>query len=114
MTVEERKPVVERNGPSGGEFARRVVELIFGLIQVLIALRFVLLLLDARTANSIVKGILDLSQVFVGQFDGILRTDALHASGWTLDITAVAASFGWTIREIVVVWVVSIFRREPS
>jgi hypothetical protein len=53
MTVENRKAVVER-GPSGGEFARRVVVLIFGLIQVLIALRFVLLLLDAREANAMV------------------------------------------------------------
>jgi YGGT family len=114
MTVEERKSVVERGRPSGGEFARRVVILIFGLIQVLIALRFVLLLLNAREGNSIVKGILDLSQLFVAPFDGILRTDALHASGSTLDITAIVAFVGWTIVELIVIWAVSIFRREPD
>jgi hypothetical protein len=90
MTIEDRKTVVDRGRPSGGEVARRVVVLIFGLIQVLIALRFVLLLLDAREANAIVKGILDLSQIFVAPFDGILRTNALHASGSTLDITSLA------------------------
>jgi hypothetical protein len=100
--------------PSGGELARRVVVLIFGLIQILIALRFVLLLLDAREANSIVKGILDLSQLFVAPFEGILRTDALHASGSTLDITAIVAFVGWTILELIVIWAVSIFRREPA
>jgi hypothetical protein len=114
MTIEDRKTVVDGGRPSGGEVARRVVVLIFGLIQVLIALRFVLLLLDAREANAIVKGILDLSQIFVAPFDGILRTNALHASGSTLDITAIVAFVGWTILELIVIWVVRIFRREPG
>jgi hypothetical protein len=100
--------------PSGGELARRVVVLIFGLIQILIALRFVLLLLDAREANSIGQGSLDLSQLVVAPFEGILRTDALHASGSTLDITAIVAFVGWTILELIVIWAVSIFRREPA
>jgi hypothetical protein len=71
----------------------------------------VLLLLDAREANSIVKGVLDLSQLFVAPFEGILRTDALHASGSTL---AIVAFVGWTILEVIVIWAVSIFRREPA
>jgi hypothetical protein len=131
MTVEERKTVVERDDPvtqvsatttsrtstmrpSGGEFARRIVVLVFGLIQILIALRFVLLLVNAREGNSIVQGILDLSQIFVGPFEGILRTDALHASGSTLDLAAVVAFIGWTVLELIVVWVLNIFRREPA
>lgn len=114
MTTEERKTVVEPGRPSGGEVARRVVVLIFGLIQVLIALRIVLLLLNAREGNAIVNGILDLSQIFVAPFEGILRTDALHTSGSTLDITAIVAFVGWTILELLVVWAVSIFRREPT
>jgi hypothetical protein len=132
MTLEERKTVVEQDAPavqmsastitsrtatvtpSGGEMARRIIVLIFGLIQLLIGLRIVLLLVNAREGNSIVKGILDLSQIFVGPFAGILNTDALHASGSTLDIAAVVAFIGWTVIELVVVWVVSIFRREPA
>jgi hypothetical protein len=114
MTSPERKTEFGRDRPSGGEFARRVVVLLFGIVQVLIGLRIVLLLLDAREANAIVKGILDLSQIFVAPFDGILRTDALHASGSTLDITAIVAFVGWSILELIVIWAVSIFRREPA
>jgi hypothetical protein len=101
-------------GPGGAEFIRRIVVLLFGLIQLVIAARIVLLLLNAREANGLVSGILNVSQVFVAPFDGILRTDALHASGSTLDITAVVAFVAWTVIELVVVWAVSIFRREPA
>ena len=131
MTVEERKTVVESDDPaaqgsatttrrtstvrpSGGELARRVVVLIFGLIQLLIALRIVLLLVNAREGNAIVKGILDVSQLFVAPFEGILRTDALHARGSTLDLAAVVAIIGWTVVELIVLWVVNIVRREPA
>jgi hypothetical protein len=100
--------------PSGGELARRVAVLIFGLIQIVIGLRIVLLLLDARTGNALVSGILDLSQVFVGPFEGILQRDSLHASGSVLDIAAIVAFVGWTIIELIVIWAVGIFRREPA
>ena len=93
---------------------RRIVVLIFGLIQVVIALRFVLLLLDAREANGLVSGILNISQVFIAPFDGILRTDNLHASRSIFDLTAIVALVGWTILEMIVLWAVGIFRREPA
>jgi hypothetical protein len=94
---------------------RRVIVLVFGLIQIVIALRFVLLLLNAREANDLVSGILNLSQVFVAPFEGILRTDAIHAAaGSVLDIAAIVAFVGWTILELIVIWAVGIFRREPS
>jgi hypothetical protein len=87
--------------------------LLFGLIQILIGLRILLLLLDAREANALVRGILDVSQVFVAPFEGILRTDALRASGSVLDVSAIVAFVGWTILELIIIWAVSIFRREP-
>jgi hypothetical protein len=114
MTLDDRKTAVERRGPSGGELARRVVVLIFGLVQILIGLRIVLLLLNAREANALVKGILDLSQTFVAPFEGILRTDALHAAGSILDVTAIVAFVGWTIIEGIVILIVAIFRRERA
>ncbi len=100
--------------PSSGEIARRVVIVIFGIIQLLIALRVLLLLLDAQETNAIVRGILDLSEVFVGPFEGILRTDALHAGASILDVTALVAFVGWTVLELVVLWIVGVFRREPA
>lgn len=105
---------ITRAGPGGSEMGRRIVVLVFGLIQVVIGARFLLLLLDAREANGLVSGILNLSQVFVAPFEGILRTDALHAAGSTLDITAVVAFVGWTVLELIVIWALGIFRREPA
>ena len=93
---------------------RRIVVLLFGLIQLVIAARIVLLLLDAREANGLVSWILNVSQVFVAPFDGILRTDNLHAAGSVLDITALVAFVGITILELVVIWAVGIFRRESA
>lgn len=100
--------------PSGGELLRRIVVLIFGIIQTLIVLRIVLLLLDAREGNDIVRFILDASQVFVAPFIGIFNSDALHAGGSILDIAAIAALVGWTVLEWIVLWAVNVFRREPA
>lgn len=100
------------SSPGGSELSRRIVVLVFGLIQVVIGARIVLLLLDAREANGLVSGILNLSQLFVAPFEGILRTDALNAGGSTFDVAAVVALVGWTILELIVFWVIGIFRRD--
>lgn len=102
------------SSPERSELTRRIIVLVFGLIQVVIGLRFVLLLLDAREANDLVSAILSLSQLFVAPFEGILRTDALHSAGSILDVTAVVAFVGWTILEVIVLWGVGIFRRQPA
>jgi hypothetical protein len=100
--------------PSGGTLAGRIVVFLFGIIQVLILLRIALLLLDAREANDLVRFILNTSQVFVAPFEGILRTDALHAGGSVFDVSAVVAIVGWTILEALILAAVNIFRREPA
>ena len=100
--------------PDSSEMIRRVIVFVFGLIQLVIGLRIVLLLLDARTGNALVSGILDVSQVFVGPFEGILNTNALTSGGSMLDVAAVVAFVGWTILELIVIWAVGIFRREPA
>jgi hypothetical protein len=101
-------------GPGGSEMTRRVIVLVFGLIQLVIGARIVLLLLDAREANGLVSGILNVSQLFVAPFEGILRTDALRAAGSVLDITAIVAFVGWTVLELIAVWAIGIFRRERA
>ncbi len=113
-TVRTDSRRVTATHPRAPEMTRRVVVFLFGLIQLVIGVRIVLLLLDARQANGLVSGILNISQVFVAPFDGILRTDNLHAAGSVLDITAIVAFVGWTILELIVIWAVGIFRREPA
>ena len=130
MTYDERvvrdeEPVVDRGTavverrtvtrtPSGGELAGRVVILIFGIIQVFIILRIVLLLLDAREGNDLVSFILNTSQIFVGPFEGMLKTNALTSGGSMLDVAAILALIGWTVLEAVILAAVGIFKREPS
>ena len=111
-----RTDSISTSSPStgGSELTRRVVVFLFGLIQLVIGLRVVLLLLDAREANGLVSGILSFSQLFVAPFEGILRTDALHKAGSTFDITAIVAFVGWTVLELIIIWAVRIFRREPA
>jgi hypothetical protein len=113
-TVRTETRHVAAIGPGGSEMSRRVIVLLIGLIQVVIGARIVLLLLDAREANGLVSGILNLSQLFVAPFEGILRTDSLHAAGSVLDLTAIAAFVGWTVLELIVLRAVGIFRREPA
>lgn len=114
QTVRTDSRHVATGGPGASEMSRRIIVLVFGLIQLVIGARILLLLLDAREANGLVSGILNVSQLFVAPFEGILRTDSLHAAGSVLDITAIVALVGWTVVELIVIWAVGIFRREPA
>ncbi|HET9614603.1 MAG TPA: hypothetical protein VFP22_07310 [Candidatus Limnocylindrales bacterium] len=113
----DRNTVVERRvtrTPSGGELAGRIVVLVFGIIQVLIILRIVLLLLNAREGNEIVSWILNASQIFVGPFEGMLNTNALSSGGSVLDVAAILALIGWSVLEAIILAAVGVFRREPT
>jgi hypothetical protein len=113
-TVLTDRRSISRTSPGGPEMTRRIIVLVFGLIQIVIGARIVLLLLDAREANGLVSGILNVSQVFVAPFVGILGKDSLHAAGSVLDVAAVLAFVGWSILELIVIWALGIFRREPA
>jgi hypothetical protein len=113
-TVRTNSREIARSGPGGSEMARRIIVLLFGLIQIVIGLRIVLLLLDARTGNALVSGILDVSKIFVAPFEGILNSNALTAGGSTLDVAAVVAFVGWSVLELIAIWAIGIFRREPA
>jgi hypothetical protein len=109
--------VVERRvtrTPSGGETAGRVVILLFGIVQVFIILRIILLLLNAREGNDLVSFILNTSQIFVAPFNGMLNVDNLKSGGSILDIAAVLALVGWTVLEALILAAVGVFRREPT
>lgn len=110
----ESSRITTDSGPGGNEMARRVIVLVFGLIQIVIGARIFLLLLDAREGNALVAGILNISQLFVGPFEGILRTDSLASSGSVLDIAAIVAFVGWTVLELIVIWSLGIFRRSAA
>jgi len=100
--------------PGGAELGRRVAVLLFGLVQIVIVLRVVLLALDAREGNALVSGILNISQIFVAPFNGVLHSNALQSGGSVLDLAAIVALVGWTVLELIVLWAIAIFRPEPA
>lgn len=106
------QPTADVRPIGGGQLPSRVITLVFGVIQIVIGLRIVLLLLDARTGNVLVSGILDVSKIFVAPFEGILNTNALTSGGSVLDVSAIVAFIGWSILELIILWAVGIFRRE--
>jgi len=111
-----RRTVVDetvRRSPSGAEVARRIVVFVFGIVQLLIVLRVVLLLVNADRSNALVRAIYDVSAVLVAPFEGILRTNAISAGGSVLDGSALVALIGWTILELVIIAGIGIARREP-
>lgn len=99
--------------PSGAEVARRVVVFAFGIVQVLILLRILLLLVGANDDSAIVAAIYNLSGVFVAPFDNVLGRETVRNGGSVLDVAAVVALIGWTVLEAIIVAGISIARREP-
>jgi uncharacterized protein YggT (Ycf19 family) len=109
--VVERQVVAEPD-PLG--FVRRFIVFIFGLIQLLIGLRIILLLFAARESNDIVAAIYNISEIFVAPFRGILGTNQIESGATELDVTAIVALVGWTVVELVVLALLRIFRPRAT
>lgn len=105
---------IVRPARSGPEQTRRIVVFGFGLIQVLVGLRIVLLLIDARADNALVATIMDASEVLVAPFRGILQSNVVESGAIVLDLAAVVALIGWTILEVLLYWGIGLFRREAA
>lgn len=99
-------------GPTPIDVIRRLVAILFGILQVLIILRIILLLLVANRDNSIVQTILAATDPFVEPFRGMFSLDRVSArNGSVLDVAAVVALIGWTLIEALVLAILGIFRR---
>lgn len=112
-----RETVTERHvdtGPTGYDLVSRAVVVVFGIIQLLIALRIGLVLIGAQEGNAIVDFILGASAPLVAPFQGIFPTDDVSQGGATLELAAVAALIGWTVLEIVILAIVRIARPRTA
>jgi len=96
--------------PSGAGVVERLIIWIFGIIQLLIVLRIVLLLFAARDANPIVSFVYSVTDLLVAPFRGIFGMNEIAAGATALDIAALVALVGWTILELVILGLVRIFR----
>jgi uncharacterized protein YggT (Ycf19 family) len=100
-------------GPGGATVLARFVTFLFGVLQVALILRIVLLLLVANTGNDVVRLILDVTNPFVEPFRGMFQLDRVTADqGSMLDIAAIVALIGWSLVELLVLALVRVFDRR--
>jgi uncharacterized protein YggT (Ycf19 family) len=100
-------------GPGGAAVVSRFVKFLFGVLQVALILRVILLLLVANPGNDVVQLILNLTDPFVEPFRGMFQLDRVTADqGSMLDIAAIVALVGWTLVELLVLALVRVFDRN--
>jgi uncharacterized protein YggT (Ycf19 family) len=96
--------------PSGLGMIERLIIWLFGLVELVIILRIILLLVAARQGNPLVQFIYDVSDFLVAPFRGILGINQLSAGATALDVAAIVALVGWFVIELVILGLVRIFR----
>ena len=102
-------------GPGGATMAARVVTFLFGILQVMLILRIVLLLLVANRGNDVVQFVLNVTQPFVDPFIGMFSLNRVTADqGSVLDIAAIVALIAWTLVEALILAAIRIFSRRTA
>jgi uncharacterized protein YggT (Ycf19 family) len=100
-------------GPSAATVAARVVMFLFGILQVALILRIILLVLVANPSNDVVDLIMSITDPFVEPFRGMFALDRVTADqGSVLDIAAIVALIGWTLVEALILAAIRIFDRR--
>jgi uncharacterized protein YggT (Ycf19 family) len=100
-------------GPGAAAVASRFVMFLFGVLQVALILRIILLLLVANPGNDVVQLILNLTDPFVEPFRGMFQLDRVRADqGSVLDIAAIVALIGWSLVEMLVLALIRVFDRR--
>ena len=116
--VVEATPVVQEAvvvGPSPVATIRRIVLLAFGVLQVAIVLRIVLLLLGANEGNDLVALIVGITDPFVEPFRGMFNFDEVNAAGGSVfDVAAIVALIGWTLIEALVLGILGLADRRTA
>lgn len=100
-------------GPGAAAVLQRFVMFLFGVLQVALILRIILLLLVANQGNDVVGLILSVTDPFVEPFRGMFQLDRVRADqGSVLDIAAIVALIGWTLVELLVLALIRVFDRR--
>lgn len=102
-------------GPGGATYAARIVTFLFGILQVMLILRIILLLLVANRANDVVQFVMNVTQPFVDPFIGMFSMNRVTADqGSVLDVAAIVALIGWTLIEALILAAIRIFSRRTA
>ena len=94
---------------------RRVVGLLFGILEVLLALRVILLALGANSGNGLVDGIYNATEPFVAPFIGVFSINHVHPTGSSvIDVAAIVAIVGYGLLAILIDSVLRIADRPAA
>ncbi len=94
---------------------RRLVWLVFGVLQALLLVRVLLLLLGANEGNQAVDALLGVTDPFVVPFRGMFRVDSVDgAAGSMLDLAALVALVAWTLIEALVLGIIGLAETRPA
>ena len=99
-------------GPGAAAVLQRFVMFLFGVLQVALILRVILLLLVANQDNDVVGLILSVTDPFVEPFRGMFALDRATAGRQVLDIAAIVALIGWTLVELLILALLRVFDRR--
>jgi len=99
-------------GPGVAAVVARFVMFLFGVLQVALILRIILLLLVANHGNDVVQLILNITDPFVEPFRGMFQLDRVTAGRQVLDIAAIVALIGWSLVEMLVLALIRVFDRR--
>ena len=109
---------VNANGTASGSglsSARRVVALLFGILIVVIAARFLLLVLGANAGNGLVDFIYSVSEPFVDVFRGVFSFDHMSPIGQSvIDVAALVAIVGYGLLATLIIAVLRLGDREGA
>ena len=107
------QPVDPEAPVSGADRARQVVYLIFGIIEVLIAIRVVLKLLAANPNAGFSSFIYGITEPLVGPFLGVFNTPS-GDNGSVFELSSVLAIIVYMLLAYVIVRVIYILSRRPT
>jgi uncharacterized protein YggT (Ycf19 family) len=100
-------------GPGAAAVLGRFIKFLFGILQVALILRIILLLLVANPGNDVVSLILTITDPFVEPFRGMFQIDRVTADqGSRLDIAAIVALIGWSLVELLILALIRVFDRR--
>ena len=103
------------SSPGPLSYARRLVALLFGILVILIALRFVLLALAANTGNALVDFIYNTSEPFVAVFRGVFNFEHFSPVGRSeIDVAALVAIVGYGLLALLIIAILRLGDREPT
>jgi hypothetical protein len=91
------------SAPTPVTIARRVIDTLFGILELLLILRVLLLALGANSGNALVDGIYNVTDPFVAPFIGVFNINHVHPVGSsTIDIAAIVAIVGYAILALII------------